>query len=249
MRISQANTVIEYEIVENLLLLIGGTLKEFQKRNNAKVQFLNIPQNIPPNAPRIIISSQNAIINISLTRFEIINKIPNHISEDITATILFTKKIIADIVSQLWVPELKYTWHGLVTALDFTKNSPDKTALQLAKPYFDKLINIDRKNRELGSFEIKFGFKEGNYFKNFKVACFETRDIRIDPTKFSTLQKVFDLEEISAITNSGLRIIFDINNKGNESKNNFNSDFEVLLKEFEKSLINIIVELNLEDLI
>lgn len=249
MRISQTNTVIEYEIVENLLLLIGGTLKEYQKRNNAKVQFLNIPQNIPPDAPRIIVFSQNAIINISLTRFEIISKIPNHIIDNIPATILFTRKNIENIISQLWVPELKYNWLGLVTALDFPKNSPDKTALLLAKPYFDKLININRKDRELGSFEIKFGFKEGNYFKNYKVLCFETRDIKIDPTKFSTLQKVFDLEEVSAITNSGLRIIFDLNNKSCESKGTFNSDFEELLNEFEKSLMNIIVELNLEDLI
>lgn len=249
MRISQTNTVIEYEIVENLLLLLGGPLKEYQKRNNAKVQFLNIPQNIPPDAPRIIVSSQNAIINISLTRFEIISKIPNHIVDNTAATIFFSKKNIENIISQLWVPELKYTWLGLVAALDFPKNSIDKTAMQLAKPYFDKLINIKRKDRELGSFEIKLGFKEGGYNKNYRIMCYENRDIKIDPSKFSTLQKVFDLEEVSAITNTGLRIIFDINNKKSELNSVFASDYGELVTEFEKSLTNIVVELNLEDLI
>ena len=81
MRISQINTVLEFELVENLLLLMGGALREYQKKNNANVQFLNIPQNIPPEAPRIIVSSRNAIINISPIRFEIISKIPNHILE------------------------------------------------------------------------------------------------------------------------------------------------------------------------
>jgi hypothetical protein len=249
MRIPQTNTVIEFEFAENLLLLIGGALKDFQNKNNAKVQFLNVPQNIPPDAPRIIISSRNAIINISLTRFEIISKIPSHIIDDVAATLLFTKKNVEDTVDQLWAPELKYSWLGLVTSIDYPKNSSDKTALQLAIPFFDKLINVDRKNRELGSFEVKFGFKEGNYNKNYKISCFETRDIKIDPTKLSSLQKVIDLEEFSAITNAGLRIIFDINNKKSELNNTFKTDFEGLLLELESSLKYVTAELNLEDLL
>lgn len=249
MRIPQTNTVIEFEIVENLLLLIGGALKEFQRKNNARVQFLNIPQNIPPDAPRIIVTSHNAIINISLTRIELISKLPNHITEDIKATLQFTKKNVDEILSQLWIPELKYSWLGLVVALEFPQNNSDNTALQLAKPIFDKLVNIDRKDRDLGSFEIRFGFKEGNYFKNYKIACFETRDIKIDPTKLSTLQKVIDLEEFSAITNAGLRVIFDINNKKSESINGVKPDFELILAEAEHSIMNITSELNMKDLI
>lgn len=249
MRIPQTNTVIEFEIVENLLLLIGGALKEFQRKNNARVQFLNIPQNIPPDAPRIIVNSHNAIINISLTRIELISKLPNHITEDIKATLQFTKKNVDEILSQLWIPELKYSWLGLVVALEFPQNKSDNSALQLAKPIFDKLVNIDRKDRDLGSFEIRFGFKEGNYYKNYKIACFETRDIKIDPTKLSTLQKVIDLEEFSAITNAGLRVIFDINNKKSESINEVKPDFDLILAEAEHSILNITSELNMKDLI
>ena len=99
MRIPQTNTVFEFEFVENILLLIGGVLKEFQKKNNANVQFLNVPQNIPPDAPRIIVSSKNSIINISLTRIEIISKIPNHIVDDITAALQYPKNNWIDIMA------------------------------------------------------------------------------------------------------------------------------------------------------
>ena len=249
MRISQTNTVIEYDAADNLLLLFGGSLKEFQKKNNARVQLLNVPQHIPPNAPRIIVSFRNAILNISLVRFEIISRIPDHITEDISATILFSKNIVENIISQLWIPELKYKWINLVATLEFYKNISDKTALELAKPFFDNLIKIDRNNRELGSFEIKFGFKEGNYFKNYRISCFEQRDIKIDPTKFSDIQKVFDLEEISAITNIGLKVIFDINNKSSELERTLNSDFEEILRELEKSLPKVVRELNLDRLL
>lgn len=249
MRIPQTNTVFEFEFVENILLLIGGVLKEYQKKNNANVQFLNVPQNIPPDAPRIIVSSKNSIINISLTRIEIISKIPNHIVDDITATLQFTKNNTIDIIAQLWVPELKYSWLGLVSTVDFPKNSTEFTALQLAIPFFDKLINIDRKDRELGSFEIRFGFKEGNFFKNYKISCFESRDIKIDPSKFSPLQKFIDLEEFSAITNAGLRVIVDINNKKSEVQREIHSDFDDILSELEKSLKNLTAEFKLEDLI
>jgi hypothetical protein len=249
MRISQINTVLEFELVENLLLLMGGALREYQKKNNANVQFLNIPQNIPPEAPRIIVSSRNAIINISPIRFEIISKIPNHILDNIQSTFLFTKKNVDDIVSQIWVPELRYSWLGLIAALEFPQNTTDKTALQLALPFFDKLINIERKNRELGSFEIKFGFREGKYFRNYKISCFETRDIKIDATKLSSLQKVLDLEEFSQITNAGLRIIFDINNKKCEFNKTLNTDFEEIIGELEKSIKSVSTDLNVEDLI
>ena len=55
MRIPQINTVIEFEFAENILVLIVGALKDFHIKNNAKVQFLNVPQNIPPDAPSIIL--------------------------------------------------------------------------------------------------------------------------------------------------------------------------------------------------
>ncbi|HOU96197.1 MAG TPA: hypothetical protein PLN06_06165 [Bacteroidales bacterium] len=249
MQIPQTNTVIEFEFVDNLFLLFGCALKEFQSKNNAKVQFLNIPQNIPPDAPRIIVTSRNTIINISLTRIEIISKIPNHIVEDIPTTFLFTKKNINEILSQLWIPELNYKWLGIVVALEFPKNKSDETALQLAIPVFDKLLNIDRKSRELGSFEVKFGFKEGNYFKNYKISCFETRDIKIDQTKLSSIQKVIDLEEISAITNVGLRVIFDVNNKKSESIKTINFDFDEIIEVAKYSIMNITSELNFIDLL
>lgn len=249
MRISQTNSVIEYDLVENLLLLLGGPLNEYQKKNNAKVQFLNVPQNIPPNAPRIVVSSPNAILNISLVRFEIISKIPNHIIEDISATILFSRNNVDSILSQLWVPELKYKWLGFVATLDFPMSGPEKTGLQLAKPFFDKLVNIDRNGRELGSFEIRLGFKEPNYFINYKIHFFENRDIKIDASKLSNVQRFFELEDVSAVTSAGLRIIFDINNKSNDVKKNLSSDFEDLFKELEKSLPKVITDLNLNDLV
>lgn len=249
MRIAQTHTVIEYKLADNLVLLIGGALKEYQKNTNAQVRFLNIPQNMPPDAPRIMISSQNSIINISLTRFEIIAKIPDHIMNNSESTIEFSRKNIQEILSMLWVPELKYNWLGLVSTLEYPLGSGNNKSIELAIPFFDKLINIDRKDRSLGTFEMRFGFNEGNFFKNYNISCFETRDIKIDSEKFPAWQNIINIEDVSQIKNSGLRVIFDINNKPKENRKDPITDLDELIIDFKKTINLIPVELNIKDLI
>ena len=249
MVIPQTNTILEIELIDNAVLLFSGALNDYKKKYNAKIQLLNIPQNIPPDAPRIIVSIKNVVINISLTRLEIICKVPDHIESNSDAVIEFTRKIVFDILSHFWNVDLKYSWLGLVSTIDYALDRDEKTALQLAKPFFDYLVNIDRKNRDLGSFQIKFGFKENNFFKNYMITCFEKRDIKIDPSKFPTWQKIYDLEEFSEIKKSGLRVVLDINNKPNDHKKDYFFDLDELIKYIKTDIVTIPNELNIVDLI
>ena len=57
------------------------------------------------------------------------------------------------------------------------------------------------------------------------------------------------IEEFSAITNAGLRVIVDINNKKSEVQKDIHSDFDDILSELEKSLKNLTAEFKLEELI
>lgn len=249
MRIPQTNVVIEYELVEDMLLTIGGNLKEFQKKTNSKVQILNIPQIIPPDAPRIVISTQNALINISLTRFEIISKIPKHIMDNYQSTINFTKNIVLEVFNSIWDTELHYSWAGLVVTIEYSLHSDGNTALELSKSFYDKLININRMNKDLASFQLRVGFKEESFFKNFNISCFETRNISFDPNKIPPWKKVIDVEEYSEITDTGLRLIIDINNKPGNKSESFPTDFEIIINEFVRSFNTLTQDLNIKDLI
>jgi len=249
MRIPQTNVVIEFELAEDLLLTIGSDLKEFQKKTNSKLQVLNIPVNIPPEAPRAVISTQNALINIGLNRFEIISRIPKHIVDNYQSTINFTKNIVLDVYSALWNKELVYTWTGIVATIEYPLESDEKTALVISKPFFDKLINIDRNNRELASFQVKAGFQEGKFFKNYNISCFETYNLSFDPSKVPIGTKYFDIEEYGEITDVGLRIVMDINNKRGEKSKDFPPDFEILTKEFGTSFQSLTKDLNIDKLV
>jgi hypothetical protein len=249
MRIPQINTVIEFELTENVILIIAGALRKYQEVNNAKVQILNVPHSVPPDAPRIVLITQNALIRISLTRFEINSKIPNHIINNFDSAVIFTKSIIKNVIETLMVPELKYTWLGVVNILEYSVVDHGGTALKVSEKFFDKLINIDRNNKDLASFEIKFGFNEGCFFRNYSISGFETRDIKLEFLNGIKGIQVVDLEKSGRIIDKGLRIVLDINNKpGNKSLNAL-SDLDTIFEEVNSKYRNLFVDLNIKDMI
>lgn len=248
MKIPQINTVIEFELTENVLLIIAGALKTYQNKNNAKVQILNVPQTIPPDAPRIVISTPNALIRISLTRFEINSKIPNHIYSNFESSLIFTKATVKSVLDTLMVPELKYSWVGLVCILEFPISNSGESALKLSEKFFDKLVNIKRASRDLSSFEIKFGYKENNFYKNFAISGYETRDIKIELLHQQGIQ-VIDLEKHGKITDAGLRIILDVNNRPAIKSPILIDDLELVYKEINLNYNSLLEDLNIKDLL
>lgn len=248
MKIPQINTVIEFELTDNVLLVIAGALKTYQNLNNAKVQILNVPQSIPPDAPRIVISTPNALIRISLTRFEINSKIPNHIYGNFESSLIFTKAIVKSVLDTLMVPELKYSWLGLVCILEFPNSNFGESALKLSEKFFDKLVNIKRDSRDLSSFEIKFGYKENNFYKNFAISGYEARDIKIELLHQQGIQ-VIDFEKHGKITEVGLRIILDVNNRPSIKSAILIDDLELVYKEINLNYSNLLDDLNIKDLL
>jgi hypothetical protein len=122
-----------------------------------------------------------------------------------------------------------------------------RSSSEAAVPLFDRLINIDRKDRELSSFQLKFGTRDENFFITYTLNAFETRKISIKPP----IQKQFIPINVNKypLAECGLRIILDINNKPKQASGDPQKDIQIILKKQYELFANMVKDLNLEGIL
>ncbi|MCB0404713.1 MAG: hypothetical protein KDD51_07985 [Bdellovibrionales bacterium] len=228
MRIPQIQTVTTFKKDDEILLSCGRALKQISARLNAKLINLNTPDAAPPEAPRALIQGKDSIASISLNRFEITVRPPEHVQNDLPSCLDFTRLRVEPLMVELLKEVESYLWLGLIVKFQhkLAENNPAVTVVQ---PIFDKLINVKRGKRDLASFQMQFGFAEGGLFKNYIVAGYEVRNIKVPPglpigASFQVNPKNIPIAE------SGLEISIDVNNRPNSGKGQFAADFKSLLE-------------------
>lgn len=248
MKIIQLQASINFKLEKDILLSVGNNIQKMQKDIKVNVQILNSPKAAPPEAPRIVIFSPNAIINICLNKYDIIIKIPKQIENSISSSLDYAKNVISVLIPFLVHDNLQYLWTGIIL---FTEKAFDKKnvkSIELITPYFEKLINIDRKSRKLSSFQLQFGFEENDLYKNFTISGYDKINVEIPKNIIGDGSITIELQK-AKISESGLQIIVDVNNKTMKNIVGIEKDFINLIQEIEHTYNVLPNSLNMEGLL
>jgi len=232
MKISRIQIVAIIKLDKRIVLTCGEGLKKLEKELNGKLQLINIPDGVPPDAPRAMIKSVDTLINLGLNRIDIFVTPPHHIISDIKSSLNFVKSRAEKVLTILNADKLGYEWSGCIVLCDYPKQD-EKTGLKSVTPVYDSLIKIDRNNCDLSSFQLNFGFIEEAISRNFAVRGYETKQILISSLKgqqpFAINLSEYPSQEV------GIQIVIDLNNKINK-KAGLLQDIGVLIGKMENEI-------------
>jgi hypothetical protein len=212
-----------------ILLKCGQVISRISEQLKTKVQLLDVPEIAPPEAPRAMIRLNDSIFNIGLNRLETVVFPPSHIVNDLQQSLLFAEKRFNQVFSEVF-NFINGEWSGVIVNLEYP-NPDKKSPLETVEPVFDSLIKIDRSNKELSTFQLKFGYKENPFNKNFTINGYSKKAISI-----KALNQMPQDIPIENFDEAGIAISIDINNRlaGNQVK----------IEEEIKSLINETLSIN-----
>lgn len=248
MNIRSVNVVFEFEPDKDIVLTMGQNIKQLQDALNAKSQILSVPPMIPDEAPRIIVTFNNVLIRISLNRFDYMVEIPSHVQKDPEEAYNYVIAVIENVYKFLNADEKGYNWVGAVASVEFPC---DKTkferAIKAITPVFDKIINIDRNERELASFNLQYGFCEDSYYKNFTIAGYDQLQVEIkQPVSIQAQEPVLiDLQKDGEVLETGISIQVDFNNKPFATHRNSIEELKELISTVKTTTMDIVNITNL----
>ena len=139
----------------------------------------------------------------------------------------------------------RYLWAGVISTIEYPEKSiKSKSAIEATIPIFDRLIKIDRKNRELSSFQLQYGIKKDQYFVTYTIGGYDIRNFKLKPPKQPGFYVINPAEY--PLMECGVRILLDINNKANKQNIDPTNDIEEILIAKKKLVDNISEDLNLK---
>ncbi len=245
MRVNRFEIVCAFEVDSSIVLTCGPYLIGLQKKLGGRLVSINSPEDAPPPLPRLVLRLEDTILNVALDRFQITTQPPAHIAHDMDKAAHFAYQRLKSIILEMQPAKLNFTWSGVIAMLEYPEYPlVCKSASEAAVPLFDRLINIDRKDRELSSFQLKFGIRDENFFVNYTLSSFETRKIIITPPSHKKFISI-DANEYP-LAECGLRIILDINNKPDSSSGDPEKDIQLILKKQSDLFTNMTKDINLE---
>jgi len=223
---------------------------ELQSLLRGTLLTVSVPEAAPPEFPRIILSSEDTIVGLGFNRLEVTVRPPDHIKEDYASSAEFAQRKtypIVEAISKL----VNYEWAGVISVGEYPLASGEVSGLKVVTPIFDRLVNIPRNGKDLASFQLQYGYKQQDLFKNFTIAGYENRniDIKIDAQEGQEVVPItVDLSKYP-VSGSGLQITADINNKEAPKRSKVIKDITQMFKEQITTHATLAKELNLEGLV
>lgn len=249
MKIDFLQLVSGFKIDREITLSCGKILKGLEKKHQGDLILPAIPDSAPPESPRAIYKTKDAFLSVALNRFELNVRPPSHIITNYSASLDYLKKRADQFMADLCKNISDYEWTGLVVKLDFPNIKPLKNGAMAALPVFDTLVNYKRKNRTLSNFQLAFGFTEGFYNKTFNISGYEARDVKLNVPPVSKYREMFFDVSNFPVKETGIQIVFDVNNKPKGGKKYWAKDVNALIDFHRKHQANILSELGLEEVI
>ena len=248
MRVDQFRYAIEFDTHPDIVLELGSALNALRKEHGARVQFLNVPTAAPPPAPRVVVNTENALIHIGQNRYEAVMRLPQHIQSSLSSTCDFARRVVDDDLYYLFMEDLGYRWLGLVASLQYPTAGPGTRAVDAIRPVFDRLVHIDRAGMDLASFQLQYGVSQAPFFKNYTIAGYER--VNLPPKLNANVDIPLEINVTpDIITESGVGITVDFNNKPAVDMGSIEDDFADLLIEMSHASDALPTLLNLEGLI
>jgi hypothetical protein len=138
---------------------------------------------------------------------------------------------------------VRYVWVGAVSTINFPAKDVE-TLLTAATPVSDRLINIPRKDRRLSHLNLQIGFKEDPFHVTYSITGYEIRTGTIPQptTRFVDVSTV-------PITETGIEIRLDINNKPQKAKRGLKTDLLEIFNQKKVKYRTLKDDLNLEGIL
>jgi hypothetical protein len=245
-RINSYDIVINFELDESIVLTLGPSLIKLQKNLGGQLISINAPEDAPPPLPRIVLKFQDSLLKLGLDRFSITSKPPSHVTSNIAKSSKFALQRASSIIKD-FVPQIPhYEWCGIITEIEFPSESC-KSGLEATTPVFDRLITIKREDRDLAAFQFQFGIKDNLHFTNYIIGGFESRKIQMESKTKKSFIPI--RPEDHPITECGIRIVLDINNKPGGATENILNDIEIILDKINNLSKTFQHDLNLEGIL
>ena len=248
MKIARQEVVVSFKVEPTIVLTCGTSLKKIQEKLGGKILSINAPEDSPPSLPRVILKLADTILNVALDRFQITTIPPSHIANDIKKSSKFAFQRSVSILSELLTSMPDYLWAGAILDIEFPEDPlRSDSAIEAAIPIFDRLIKIDRKTRELSSFQLQFGFKDDPYFINYTISAFESRKIefKAPPKSGPVILNPSDFP----LSECGIKVLLDINNKPNKPNEKPLEDLEGIFSNKKMSFDSLVEDLKLKGLV
>jgi hypothetical protein len=247
-RVNRFEIVCAFELDPSIVLTCGPYLKSLQQKLGGKLLMINAPDDAPPSLPRVVLKLQDTILNVAFDRLHITTQPPSHVAQDMEKAVQFAYQRSNPIISDMQPAKLNYKWSGVVVEVEYPETPlTSRSAPEAATPLFDRLINIDRKYRELGSFQLQFGIRDNNYYVNYTLTAFEARQIKL-PLPSQNKYISIDIKEYP-LTECGLKVILDVNNKPEPESREPERDIKLMFNKQTELFANIAKTLNLEGIL
>ncbi len=245
MKIARQEIVISFGIDPSIVLSCGSAIQNMQKKVGGQILSINAPDNAPPSMPRVMLRLKDTIFNLGLDRIQITVVPPSQVTDETKKSSKFTLQRISPLLAEILPSVPKYCWAGVITEVEYHENPlKSKSANDAATPIFDKLININRNNKDLSAFQLQYGINDDLNFITYTISAFEGRKIELKPPQGSGCL-VIDPTEYP-LTECGVRVLLDINNKPNKYNENPLNDIKDILSKTNFLVANIAEDLNLQ---
>lgn len=230
MKIDTFQLVAAFELDASVVLTCGPALKAINNKLGGKLITVNTPEAAPPSLPRVVLKTDDAILNLSLDRIQITTSPPPHVANDIEESARFSEQRATSIFKELLVVLPAYKWVGVIADLEFpSSNENNKSSRQAVAPIFDQLIKMQRGDRDLSSFELQYGFQEAGFFQTYTIKGYERRNITV-PTQPPSGELVVLNPEEFPLVECGIEILVDVNNKPSSNSEDVLSDINSILE-------------------
>lgn len=247
MKISQLQIVTGFQQDNAVLLSCGPALKALEGKLRGQLFTINAPEDAPASLPRAVLKLEDTIFNLALDRLQVTTRPPAHVADDLSHAMQFARQRTLPFIEGFIDVIPAYQWTGIIVEIEFPENPMrSNSAAEAAIPVFDRLVKIDRRSLELSSFQLKFAVKDADYFVGYSIQAYEGRQLNIavpPGAKVVVDPKDFPLSEV------GVEVVVDINNKSAVSSSDPIGDVNIILDK----QINVIRELksylNLEGLV
>jgi hypothetical protein len=246
MKVASVQAVSALQEDRQFILANGQRVLELAGKLKGKLSQLNVPEIAPSEIPRLLIQRADLVASISFSRVDLTIRPPEHVAGNYDSAMEFAERTASPILEELVHPERGYEWSGVVVELQFPLPGEGLPGLAHAAPLFDRLVRIDRRGRELASFQLQFGFAESDYFVNATVEGYETRQVDVEARAAEKGAVRIDLSK-QPITESGIGLIVDINNKPARTHQSAVNDVADLMRQHRARLPGLLSDLGLEE--
>jgi len=248
LKVSKIDFVSTFEVDPSITLSCGPILKDLQKKLGGKVISINAPEEAPPPMPRVILQTSDTILNVGFDRFQVTSIPPSHIANDFSGSLNFARQRSIMIISMLIKEVNAYKWSGVIADFEYPEIPlVSKSAFEAGTPLFDRLINIDRRGRPLGSFQLQYGINDLEHYTTYTINIYEVREVPIPDQKKPGF--IFVEPFIYPLAECGVRIALDVNSRPHKGTIDPITDLDVIVEKVISSQKTLIQDLNLEGIL